>query len=183
MKTGLSPRRQLKLKRKVDKFLLGLTKDVDELLFARNCAVRHVEDVLLAASPQADREDTDPEEEVRSASSKRFKVVAVNPVGSPQIKPGVIDAMGHEQLACVAWIKTSLAALDARERTDCDSQIVGQLLTGKPICLAHLADAPTNCLIAVVQARRRRPLGSDHSRVASRHWGFPSTDKNLLPLT
>ena len=83
MKTNLSPRRQLKLKRKVDKFLLGLTKDVDELKFARNCTVRHVEDVLLASSPQADREDSDPEEE-RSVSSKRFKVLSFNPLGSPQ---------------------------------------------------------------------------------------------------
>src|SRR5580765_3912827 len=79
MKTSLSPRRQLKLKRKVDKFLLGLTKDVDELLFARNCAVRHVEDVLLAASPQADREDADPEAGVSPFSSKRLRVVSAHP--------------------------------------------------------------------------------------------------------
>lgn len=84
MKTSLSPRRQLKLKRKVDKFFLGLTKDVDELLYARNCAVRHVEDVLHAASPQADREGADPEGEMRPASSRRFNVVSVNPLGSPQ---------------------------------------------------------------------------------------------------
>jgi len=84
MKTTVSPRRQLKLKRKVDKFFLGLTKDVDELKYARNCAVRHVEDVLFAASPQADREDADSDEEVRAASSKRFKVVSVNPPGISQ---------------------------------------------------------------------------------------------------
>ena len=84
MPTNLSPQRQLKLKRKVDKFFLGLTKDVDELKYARNCAVRHVEDVLLAASPQADREDSDPEERVSSASSRRFSVVSVNPLGNPQ---------------------------------------------------------------------------------------------------
>jgi len=84
MKSSVSPRRQLKLKRKVDKFLLGLTKDVDELSFARNCAVRYVEEVLLAASSQADREDADPEEEVRSASSKRLRVVSTNPLGYPQ---------------------------------------------------------------------------------------------------
>ena len=83
MKTSVSPRRQLKLKRKVDKFLLGLSKDVDELLFARNCVVRHVEDILLAASPQADREDVDPDEEARTAL-RRFHVVPVNPLGSPQ---------------------------------------------------------------------------------------------------
>jgi hypothetical protein len=83
MKSTLSPRRQLKLKRKVDKFLLGLTKDVDELLFARNCVVRHVEEVRLTVSPQADREDADPDEETR-ASSRRFNVVALNPLGSPQ---------------------------------------------------------------------------------------------------
>jgi hypothetical protein len=84
MKTSLSPRRQLKLKRKVDKFLLGLSKDVDELKFARNCVVRHVEDVLFAALPQADREDVDPDEEVRSASSRRLSVVSVSPLGIPQ---------------------------------------------------------------------------------------------------
>jgi len=84
MKSNVSPRRQLKLKRKVDKFFLGLTKDVDELKYARNCAVRHVEDVLVAISPQADREDSDPEEEVRSASSRSFNVVALNPLGTPQ---------------------------------------------------------------------------------------------------
>jgi len=84
MKSNLSPRRQLKLKRKVDKFLLGLTKDVDELSFARNCAVRYVEEVLLAASSQADREDADAEEEVRSASSRRLKVVSANPLVYPQ---------------------------------------------------------------------------------------------------
>ena len=84
MGTSVSPRRQLKLKRKVDKFLLGLTKDVDELKFARNCTVRYVEDVLLAASPQADREAADAEEEVRSASSRRFNVVSLSPLGSPQ---------------------------------------------------------------------------------------------------
>lgn len=83
MKTGLSPRRQLKLKRKVDRFFIGLTKDPDELKFARNCAVRYVEDVLLTISPQADREDADPEEEARAAS-RRFKVVSVNPLGNPQ---------------------------------------------------------------------------------------------------
>jgi len=85
MKSNLSPRRQLKLKRKVDKFLLGLTKDVDELSFARNCAVRYVEEVLLAASSQADREDAaDAEEEVRPASSRRFKVVSASPLVYPQ---------------------------------------------------------------------------------------------------
>ncbi len=84
MKTSVSPRRQLKLKRKVDKFLLGLTKDVDELKFARNCAVRYVEEVLLAASSQADREDADAEDEARSASSRRFKVVSANPLVYPQ---------------------------------------------------------------------------------------------------
>ena len=83
MKTSLSPRRQLKLKRKVDKFVLGLTNDVDELKYARNCAVRHVEDVLLAASPQADREDADPEEEVRAAF-RRSSVISFKPLGSPQ---------------------------------------------------------------------------------------------------
>lgn len=83
MKSNLSPRRQLKLKRKVDKFLIGLTKDVDELSFARNCAVRYVEEVLLAASSQADREDADAEEE-RSASSKRLRVVSANPLEYPQ---------------------------------------------------------------------------------------------------
>jgi len=84
MKTNLSPQRQLKVKRKVDKFLLKLTKDVDELGFARNCVVRYVEEVRLAASPQADREDVDPEEEVRSAFSKRSKVISLNPLGRPQ---------------------------------------------------------------------------------------------------
>ena len=85
MKSNLSPRRQLKLKRKVDKFFLRLTKDVDELSFARNCAVRYVEEVLLAASSQADREDSaDAEDEARSASSRRFKVVSVRPLGNPQ---------------------------------------------------------------------------------------------------
>ena len=84
MPTNLSPQRQLKVKRKVDKFFLRLTKDVDELVYAGNCAVRYVEEVRLAASPQADREDADPEEEVRSASSKRFKVVSFSPVGTPQ---------------------------------------------------------------------------------------------------
>ena len=84
MKTSVSPRRQLKLKRKVDKFFLRLTKDVDELKFARNCAVRHVEDVLLAASTQADREDVDPGEEVRSASFNRSNVLALNPLSIPQ---------------------------------------------------------------------------------------------------
>jgi len=84
MKSNLSPRRQLKLKRKVDKFLLGLTKDVDELSFARNCAVRYVEEVLLAASSQADREDADAEDEARSASFRRLKVVSANPLVYPQ---------------------------------------------------------------------------------------------------
>jgi len=84
MKSNLSPRRQLKLKRKVDKFLLGLTKDVDELSFARNCAVRYVEEVLLAASSQTDREDADAEEEGRSASSRRLNVVSLSPLGNPQ---------------------------------------------------------------------------------------------------
>jgi len=84
MKSNVSPRRQLKLKRKVDKFFLGLTRDVDELKYARNCAVRYVEDVLIAASPQADREDSDAEEEVRSASSKRLRVVSSNPLEYPQ---------------------------------------------------------------------------------------------------
>jgi hypothetical protein len=84
MKTTVSPRRQLKLKRKVDKFLLGLTKDVDELLYACNCVVRHVEEIRLTVSPQADREDADPEEEARSASSRRFNVVSLSPLGTPQ---------------------------------------------------------------------------------------------------
>ena len=84
MPTNLSPQRQLKLKRKVDKFFLKLSKDVDELKFARNCTVRYVEDVLLAASPQADREDSDPEEKARSASSRRFNVVSLSPLGRPQ---------------------------------------------------------------------------------------------------
>ena len=83
MNTGLSPRRQLKLKRKVDKFLLGLTKDVDELKFARNCVVRHVEDVLHAASPQADRDEADPDEEARAAL-RRSNVISLSPLGSPQ---------------------------------------------------------------------------------------------------
>jgi len=84
MKSNLSPRRQLKVKRKVDKFFLGLTKDVDELKFARNCAVRYVEDVLFAAAPETDREGGDPEEEVRSISSRRSNVVLVRPLGNPQ---------------------------------------------------------------------------------------------------
>ena len=84
MKSSVSPRRQLKLKRKVDKFLLGLTKDVDELSFARNCAVRYVEEVILAASSQADREDADAEDEARLASSRRSAVVLVRPLGNPQ---------------------------------------------------------------------------------------------------
>jgi len=84
MKSNLSPRRQLKVKRKVDKFFLRLTKDVDELSFARNCAVRYVEEVLLAASSQTDREDADAEEEGRSASSRRLNVVSLSPLGNPQ---------------------------------------------------------------------------------------------------
>jgi hypothetical protein len=84
MKSNLSPRRQLKVKRKVDKFFLRLTKDVDELLFARSCAVRYVEEVMVAASSQADREDADAEEEVRPASSRRSNVFLVSPLGKPQ---------------------------------------------------------------------------------------------------
>lgn len=83
MKTGLSPQRQLKVFRKVSKFLHKLSKDPDELKYARECVVRHVEAVLFAVSPQADREDADPDEGVR-ANPRRFNVVSVNPLGTPQ---------------------------------------------------------------------------------------------------
>jgi len=49
----------------------------------------------------------------------------------------VVHAERQQQFACVARIEPSFAGLDFRERTDCDPELVGQLLTGEPIRLAH----------------------------------------------